>query len=312
MNRIDRLFAMLLVLQTRQVVRAEDLATQFEISQRTVYRDMAALSEMGVPLVAMPGEGYTLMPGYFLPPLVFSPEEAAALMLGARLLGLHALGRLPDDAERAITKIAHVLPSKSREQVARLSEIVRFFVERRGFDLDDPRLVALQRAIMEQRLVTLTYQGAQREGMTERTVEPHYLTYSDGSWYMSGYCRLRQAPRAFRLDRIVKYRVLHARFTPREFAPVTQATIEVRARFRLDLVQRVRERQHYGFVREEPATVETTRPGIVIVYAVHALHEIQSWLLGWGRGVEVLEPPELRAWLLAEAQAIVAMLERNC
>jgi predicted DNA-binding transcriptional regulator YafY len=258
MNRIDRLFAMLLVLQTRQRMRAEDLAKQFEISQRTVYRDMAALSEMGVPLVAMPGEGYMLMPGYFLPPLVFSPEEAAALMLGARLLGLHALGRLPDDAERAIAKIALVLPNKSLEQVARLSEIVRFFVDRQGFDLDDPRLVALQGAIIEQRAVTLTYQGAQGEGPTERTVEPHYLTYSDGAWYVSGYCRLRQAPRAFRLDRVVHYRVLMERFAPRELAPVAQTTIEVWARFRIDQVQRVRERQHYGFVREDAATVEGT------------------------------------------------------
>src|SRR5215204_1477536 len=149
MNRIDRLFAMLLVLQTRQLVRAEDLAHKFEISQRTVYRDLAALSEMGIPIVGLPGEGYALMEGYFLPPLVFTPQEAAALVLGARLLALHAEGRLPKDAEQAMTKIAHVLPTQSRELVERLSEIVHFFVDRRGFNLDDRRLVDLQQAITD-------------------------------------------------------------------------------------------------------------------------------------------------------------------
>jgi predicted DNA-binding transcriptional regulator YafY len=215
MNRIDRLFAMLLVLQTRQLVRAEDLARKFEISQRTVYRDMAALSEMGIPLVSLPGEGYTLMEGYFLPPLVFTPEEAAALVLGARLLALHAQGRLPRDAEQAMSKIAHVLPNQSREQVERLSEIIRFFVDRRGFNLDDRRLVDLQWAIIDRRALEITYTGYRGEGSTTRVIEPRHLTYSDGVWYVNGYCRLRQDMRAFRFNRIEQYRLLKENFMPR-------------------------------------------------------------------------------------------------
>ena len=84
MNRIDRLFATLLLLQARRRLRAEDLAGHFEVSRRTISRDMAALAEMGVPLVSLPGEGYELMPGYYLPPLVFDEDEAAALFLGRR------------------------------------------------------------------------------------------------------------------------------------------------------------------------------------------------------------------------------------
>jgi predicted DNA-binding transcriptional regulator YafY len=308
MNRIDRLFAMLLVLQTRQLVRAEDLAKKFEISQRTVYRDMAALSEMGIPLVPLPGEGYTLMEGYFLPPLVFTPEEAAALMLGARLLALHAQGRLPQDAEQAMTKIAHVLPDKSREQVERLSEIIRFFVDRRGFNLDDRRLVDLQRAIIDHRALELTYTGLRGEGTTQRIIEPYHLTYSEGVWYVSGYCRLRQDMRSFRLNRIEHYRLLKENFMLRSVPERIQERIEVRARFSLDQVRWVRERQHYGFVREENATVDEISAGIVMVYQVNELREIQSWLFGWGSVVEVLSPPELRAAILAEAQKVVGML----
>jgi predicted DNA-binding transcriptional regulator YafY len=312
MNRIDRLFAMLLVLQTRELVRAEELARKFEISQRTVYRDVAALSEMGIPIVSRPSEGYSLMEGYFLPPLVFTPEEAAALMLGARLLALHAEGRLPQDAEQAMTKIAHVLPTQSREQVERWSEIIRFFVVRRGFTLDDRRLVDLQRAITERRAVEITYTGYRGEGPTTRVIEPHYLTYSDGIWYVNSYCRLRQDMRAFRLNRMEKYRLLKETFAPRTEAEFSQEriqpVIEVRARFGLEHVRWVRERQHYGFVREESATVDAIGAGIVMVYEVQELREIQSWLFGWGSAVEVLSPPQLRAAMLAEAQKIVAML----
>jgi predicted DNA-binding transcriptional regulator YafY len=290
------------------LVRAEDLARKFEISQRTVYRDMAALSEMGIPLVALPGEGYTLMEGYFLPPLVFSPQEAAALIMGARFLALHAQGRLPQDAEQAMDKIAHVLPNKVREQVERLSEIIGFFVNRRGFNLDDRRLVDLQQAIMEHRAVELTYSGLRGEGVTTRIIEPDHLTYNEGVWYVSGYCRLRQGMRAFRLNRIEQYRTLKENFVPRTVSETTRTMIEVRARFNLDQVRWVRERQHYGFVREESATVDDTTAGIVMVYEVNDLREVQSWLFGWGSVVEVLSPAELRAAMLVEAKKVVTRL----
>src|SRR5687768_10855679 len=103
MNRIDRLFNIILLLQTRRLVRAQDIASEFGITERTVYRDIAALNEMGVPVVSQPGEGYSLMPGYFLPPLVFTPDEAGALLLGANLL--KASGNLTSEADRVVRKI---------------------------------------------------------------------------------------------------------------------------------------------------------------------------------------------------------------
>src|SRR3712207_9474943 len=85
MNRMDRLFALVMLLQARKRLRADDLAAEFGVSRRTIYRDIYALNEAGVPIVSLPGEGYELMDGYFLPPLVFSPAEASALVLGAQI-----------------------------------------------------------------------------------------------------------------------------------------------------------------------------------------------------------------------------------
>src|SRR5688572_24289103 len=126
MKRSDRLFALLLLLQVGRRVRARDLAARLEVSERTVYRDVAALSEAGVPVVALPGAGYELAEGFYLPPLVFTPGEAGALSLGARLLAAQTSGRLPRDAERALEKIAAVLPAATRREVERLTEVIGF------------------------------------------------------------------------------------------------------------------------------------------------------------------------------------------
>lgn len=124
MNRIDRLFGILLILQNQPRVRAQDLAERFEVSKRTVYRDITALSEMGVPIVSLPGEGYELMEGFYLPPLIFTDDEAIALFLGARLLIQQAAGALTVKAEQALAKIAVALPQETRQRVEALTAII--------------------------------------------------------------------------------------------------------------------------------------------------------------------------------------------
>ncbi|HRQ37151.1 MAG TPA: HTH domain-containing protein [Chloroflexota bacterium] len=134
MNRIDRLFAILLLLQKKSRLRAQDLAAEFEVSKRTIYRDITALSEMGVPIVSLPGEGYELVEGFFLPPLLFTDKEATALFLGARLLLQQAASTQVGDAERALTKLAVALPEKTRQQVESLTKIIGFIVPQERFN----------------------------------------------------------------------------------------------------------------------------------------------------------------------------------
>lgn len=299
MNRIDRLLAMVLVLQRHKLVRAEDLATRFEISKRTVYRDVAALSEMGVPVVAQPGEGYSLMEGYFLPPLVFTPDEAAALFLGAKWLATQATGKLPTNAEGALAKLAHVLPKATLQDAQRFTDVLHFFVTKQPIDLDDRTLADMQRAIQEQRAVQLTYHSLQGNELTTRVIEPYGLSYGEGAWYVNGYCRLRQDLRSFRLTRIEQYRLLAEKFTSREIARMSPPLITVTVRFAPAALRWVLERQHYAFVHQEENC---------LVYQVHDLQEIQSWLFGWGTQAEVLTPETLRAALRAEAKKLFEML----
>jgi predicted DNA-binding transcriptional regulator YafY len=305
MNHIDRLFAILLLIQRKRRVRAIDLAQAFEVSARIIYRDMAALSESGVPIVALPGAGYELVEGYYLPPLLFTPDEAAALFLGMQMLLAHTEGRTGADAESALAKVALVLPKMLRQNTERLAASIEFFMSGTRFDLDEEHLAASQQAIQERRVVRLRYHSYSRDEITEREVEPHTLTYASGAWYLNGYCRLRQDVRAFRLSRIERLEVLRETFEPREAPIPAPATISVRVRFDPGVARWVRERQHYAFVAEEPPAGEG---GPVMVYRVHTLSELIPWLLGWGASAEALDPPDLREQLRAEALKLAQLL----
>jgi NAD(P)-dependent dehydrogenase (short-subunit alcohol dehydrogenase family)/biotin operon repressor len=151
MNRIDRLFGILLRLQRAGRIRAQDLARHFEVSERTIYCDIAALNELGVPIISLPNVGYELPAGFSLPPIFFTPGEAGALALAVQLLLAQTMGTTSHDAERALTKIAAILPRELRGRVDELSAVVRFYAADRPFDLD-----GLQRTLAE---VTAT-QGA--------------------------------------------------------------------------------------------------------------------------------------------------------
>lgn len=126
MNRTDRLLAIVLELQAKRNLRAEDLAATFEVNKRTIYRDIQALSEAGVPIVSAPGPGYSLVEGYFLPPLAFTTDEAIMLLLGSDFMAQHFDAQYRAAAQTAHSKIEAVLPGSLRQAVRYLQESIRF------------------------------------------------------------------------------------------------------------------------------------------------------------------------------------------
>ncbi len=305
MNRIDRLFGILLLLQRKRRIRAEDMARTYEISERTIYRDMLALQEIGVPIVSLPGVGYELVEGYYLPPLLFSPSEASALFLSARMLIAHTVGRLNADAAGALSKIAVVLPGGMRQEVERLAETIEFVMPPVRFDADDARLAPLQQAIGERRVIRLLYHSYNHNQTTERDIEPDYLTYANGAWYVNGYCRLRDDMRAFRFDRIERLAMLPDRFEPRARQIAQRDMIDARVRFEADTIRWVHERQHYAFQTEAPAH---DGHGVIMSYRVHRISELLPWLLSWGAAAQAIDPPELRDAIRDEVTKVLNFL----
>lgn len=306
MKRIDRLFAILLCLQKQKRVRSQDLASKFEVSQRTIYRDILALNEGGVPIVSLPGEGYELLAGYYLPPLNFSDSEALALILGTQLLRQQAAGSVTAGAQGALDKITAALPKSVRARVESLTSIISFLSQPDRFNLDDPHLLTLQRAIQEQRVVQLRYHGIDRDAATERVIEPHRLFYAGGIWYVEGYCRLRRDLRVFRLSRVEKLALGAATFGKRVWVrKMPTEGIVVRIRFSVTILRWIRERQHYTFQEEESGS---GADGAIMTYQVRKMAEIMPWVLSWGAGAEVLAPPELREQIYREAEKLSKML----
>lgn len=304
MNRIDRLFAILLALQHKRRVRAQDLARQFEISKRTIYRDMSALNQMGIPIAALPGEGFELVEGYYIPPLMFNENEAVALLLGLRLLAQQTSGSMNPSTESALAKINVALPDQVRVKAEALNNIIHFVTPKEKFNLDDPKLILIQQAIQEKRLLHLHYHGYQKEKNSRRDVEPHQLFYAEGVWYVEAYCRKSKGMRDFRLSRIDKIISLSKFFKKKRTGKAaSQPFIEIKIRFDNKIIRWVHEKQHYGFQHEQK-----TSQGVVMTYSVNYESEMIAWILSWGDSAEVISPKTLRTTLHEIAQKMANLL----
>lgn len=198
MKRLTRLVSMALLVSARRRLTAEDLATHFGISLRTVYRDVAALEEAGFPVVGTAGDGYTLPATAQARPLAFDPEEAEALVLAARVLE-GAAGDLGAPLRSALAKLEASLPA---EAVRRLKDHRRAVAIPDGVQASFGPLGLLLDAIHHRRVVHIRYAGLARGEDTERDVEPIGLVRLGAWWLVSAYCRLRGDLRAFRSDRI--------------------------------------------------------------------------------------------------------------
>jgi predicted DNA-binding transcriptional regulator YafY len=309
MNRTDRMLAIVLELQAHGARRAEDLAATFEVSKRTIYRDVQALCEAGVPLVAEPGRGYSLPPGYFLPPLRFSADEALMLLLGTDVMAGSFDAEYRAVAAGAARKIAGALPDERRAEVEALRGSLHFAPAGAGSPQRQAALRSLRGAILARQTVRLSYRaryGADMAGgAAEREVDPYGLAHIGDTWYLVGHCHLRGDLRNFRLDRIEAIAPLPRRFErPPGFRlqmPSDERPLLARALFAPAVAAWVREAPFFYTVAEEE------RPdGLLLTLRARRPDELLPWLLSWGGAVRVLEPPELRAQLAAAAAAILA------
>jgi predicted DNA-binding transcriptional regulator YafY len=322
MNRIDRMFATILLLQSRRVIKAEEIAAHFEISLRTVYRDVAALSEAGVPVVAEAGVGYSLLKNYLMPPVMFTPEEASALFLGGELVDHLTDPSMQTQMRSALLKILSVLPQAQQDHLERLNQSTALFI---GHPQDQVRsrgtLTQIQNALAQRRALALDYCASGRDETTRREVEPLGLIYYGDHWHLIAYCRLRRDYRDFRTDRIVRLAANGTNFQPhpnfsvreyinswREKAP----SIKVKVKFSARAAERARRSCFAGTLEERRIA-----GGVEMTFPVCGLEWISTWLVSFGTEAEVLAPPELRpmvaeyAFKLAEHHSRRSVASQN-
>ncbi len=303
MNRTDRLFALLLELHTDTWTRAEPLARHFEVSVRTIYRDMLALQESGVPVVSLPGRGYRLMDGYRLPPLHFTPPEAVLLLLGADALRGAFDEEYARAAEQAVKKLLSALPDARRDEVRALRGHLHFIPPPSAPDA--PHLPPLRTALLLRRTVTFTYHKPDAPPEVRR-VHPTALVHLRGAWLLGAFDPVRGARRTFRLSRMEDLRVTADTYQPDPAWRAAPSPLRERRHVRVQL--RFPARLHRALLERPSDSQEAiARVGdaVEVTLLVRDPQDALPWVLSWGGDVQVQHPAELRERVLAEARRML-------
>ncbi len=213
-KRISRLTAILTQLQAKRLMNASELADKFSVSIRTIYRDIRALEQSGVPIITEEGKGYRLMEHYRLPPVTLTENEANALITAEQIILENKDASFVNAYSEAVTKIKAVLKNRIKDKANLLSERLKIIPDRNNGKTSS-HLSALQFALTNYHLTIITYTDESKK-TTKRTTEPFAILSTHENWLLLAWCRLRNGFRFFRLDRIKELEVLTEKFQPEE------------------------------------------------------------------------------------------------
>ena len=213
-KRLSRLTAILTQLQTKRLITSRSLAEKFGVSVRTIYRDIKALEQAGVPILTEEGKGYSLMEGYKIPPIMFSENEANALITVEKLVLKNSDSSLIKEYREAINKVKAVLKYVTKQKIELLSERIAISPAILQTNTSNS-LTLIQNALTDYKILNIEYLSESKKQKTERVIEPFALYYSlQESWTLIAYCRLRKDYRMFRLDRILEIKQTELNFVP--------------------------------------------------------------------------------------------------
>jgi predicted DNA-binding transcriptional regulator YafY len=300
MNRIDRVTAILIQLQSKRIVKAQDIADRFGISLRTVYRDIKTLDEAGIPIIGEAGVGYSIMEGYRLPPVMFTREEATAFLTAEKMIG-----KLTDQSTRksyqeAMFKIRSVLRLAEKDHLEKLDDHIA--VVDNAYLPKDPKdelhLQTILKSISEKTVLDIGYTTVGEGTYSNRNVEPVGIFYLSRFWYLIGYCRLRNDYRNFRTDRIsyvtptiLKFNKVHPSL--KSFLEKTgkeQELTTVIIRVDKEVLKYFGEQKYYnGFIsqKEVDSKMEMT-------FLSGSLTGFAKFFLLFGEHADIVTPPELK------------------
>lgn len=312
-----RLLAVLELLQDRPGISGPAIAERLGVSTRTVRRYVATLQDMGIPVAPSPGRlgGYRLLPGFRLPPLMFSAEEAVGLAVALLATRATAYDDLPPAVSSAFGKIQRVLPTSLARQLEALHQVTRLpdqtSTGRRRFP-DPAVLASLARAALTGRRCSIRYHRAPGSE-SRRELDPYGLATVYGRWYVHGYCSLRRAPRTFRVDRISRVDAGVARFTPPEGLDVmveVERSLALGRQWHVELVVDAAAEDVRAVLPPQFAELRAVDPSTTQVLSSTSNLDWFAWRIGdLPFDVRVVSPPELRASLRTAAASLLRIAD---
>ncbi|MEM0941995.1 MAG: YafY family protein [Bacteroidota bacterium] len=311
MNRIERLNALLIYLQGKSRITLYEIENRFEIGRRTVFRDIRSLIEAGVPIGGNAGEGYFIVEGYRLPPVVFNREEASVLLMGSKFVESGADTETVRTFRVAMDKIKAVLKYSDKKFLENLEKRISIRPSPIPKEFPNSHISEIQFAVATNRLISMTYYSHHSDKTTNRDVEPLGMVFYSGRWHLIAYCRLRKDLRDFRADRIQKVGILSEVIDPSKHpnymnflndtlmgTDAKEAIISCSA-----MATRFMDEQKYymGFVEEQKLKNSRFRMKFVTPH----YNYLARWLMMFGSEVEILSPPEFQKIANMHAKELV-------
>jgi len=299
MNRIDRVSAILIHLQSRRVVKANDIAERFGISLRTVYRDVKTLEAAGIPIIGEAGIGYSIMDGYRLPPVMFTREEATAFLTAEKFVEKLTDASTMEHHKSAMYKIKAILKTSEKNLLEDIDSKIEVLKSHCQLSVDNKdHIQTLLNNIAQKKVITIDYFANHSQEHTQRNVEPIGIFFKAGYWHLIAFCQLRDDYRDFRIDRINRILATDMIFNSKH--PTLKAYIAQTAKEQeLDLVVirvdkliygRLEYQKYYsGFISEK-----TIGNQIEMTFLTNSLDGFARWFMMFGDKAEIISPDSLK------------------
>lgn len=313
MNRTDRLSAILIHLQSKRIVKAQEIADRFNISLRTVYRDIRALEEAGVPIGAEAGVGYFLQESYKLPPVMLTTDEASALLFGEKLIEKMSDNKIRENFCSALYKIKSVLRPEEKDYLEKLHDSVAVYnVNTLGDNYRQLWIAEIRDALVNKKVVNIEYESKYAETAVLRKVEPIGLCNYSSRWHLFAWCRLRNDYRDFRLDRIQQLQVSDEFFMGKKhisIADYMQKLNNVNSVSNITLMVSNKRKKNiedskywYGFIGEDKLENHSR-----MYFSNDELNGFAIWILNSGCHAMVEQPVKLRNIVLKYIKETVSV-----
>lgn len=216
MSQLPRLISILTILKSKRLITGNEIAKRFDVSLRTIYRDIKKLEEAGVPIITEEGKGYSIMDGYTITPVQFKQEEVNALITAEKIIAKTKNDSLIAHFGNALLKIKSTFQSNMQTKSELLDAKMHVFSNSKN-TIQSNSLSTLQLAITNFYQIKIKYQKLITDELSERDIEPAAMYSIDDKWIVIAWCHLRNDYRNFRLDRILEYRLLNKKFDDRKF-----------------------------------------------------------------------------------------------
>ncbi len=304
LNRFDRIVAIMIQLQSKRIVKARELADRFQVSLRTIYRDIRSLEASGVPIISKAGVGYALMEGYRLPPVMFTREEAGSFVAAEKLMQNFTDKALGASYASAMYKIKSVLRGKEKDWIDTLESQVIVAPAHSLFNHNIPNALEICfESMAEKKQVFLHYKSFSAEEPSQRKIEPIGLYHENNHWYVMAYCHLRSAYRQFRTDRIILiertnclFQLEHHSFEALRQNDDSCQKVKVRISVDKGMAKYIQNsREYYGFVEEV-----TNGSQVEMTFMTSEIQKgFARWYLMFGDYATILEPEALKTHVAA-------------